>query len=73
MTLSFVLRAFFQKIAYVVRLEESAVQHAASGMPRVFMLADEGLGGLTTFSPSLWQAQASETAPHDRGRSTASQ
>ncbi|WP_414502605.1 hypothetical protein [Zymobacter sp. IVIA_5232.4 C2] len=73
MTLSFVLRTFFQKIVHVVRLEESAVQHAASGMPRVFMLADEGLGGLTTFSPSLWQAQANETVPHDRCRSTASQ
>ncbi|BBG29426.1 hypothetical protein [Zymobacter palmae] len=73
MTLSSVLRALFQKIARVVRLEESAVQHAASGIPRIFMLADEGLGGLTTFSPSLWQAQARETAPYDRRRSTASQ
>lgn len=73
MTLSFVLRAFLQKAAHVVRLDESAVQHAASGMPRVFMLADEGLGGLTTFCLSPWQAQASETAPHNRSRSTASQ
>ena len=72
MTRSSILRAVFQKLARVVRLEKSAVQHAACGMPRVFMLADEGLGGLTTFSPSQWQAQASETTPHDHCRSIAS-